>query len=257
MARAKDCASSRVFIASGPLTRNFTGQPTGGKLQRAHPRQHVGEGWIGGESVLQPDLHAVAQLEALGDNDRLGEEIVAQLRVERQIEADSALADVKAPMIDIGIVLEQLLDTRGDVLRGVEGGALRQVEIDEQLRPVGRREELLLHELQARERQQEQPRRRRQHQPPAVQRPLQHAPEPARETGAPVLAVALDRGRQDGDARQRREQYRHDPRHGQRDGHDREQREAIFARAARREAHRHEAGDGDERAGQRGKAVDV
>ena len=47
---------------------------------------------------------------ALGDDHRLGEEVVGELRVERQVEAHRALADIEAPMVDVGIGLEQLLD---------------------------------------------------------------------------------------------------------------------------------------------------
>ena len=47
---------------------------------------------------------------ALGHDHSLGEEVVGQLRVERQIEANRALADIEAPALDVRIGLQQVLD---------------------------------------------------------------------------------------------------------------------------------------------------
>ena len=55
-----------------------------------------------------------------------------------------------------GSALQQLLDPLDDLLRGLQRGALRQRQVDEQLRPVRLGEELLLHELHADQRQHEQ-----------------------------------------------------------------------------------------------------
>jgi hypothetical protein len=48
----------------------------------------------------------------------------------------------------------------------------------------------------------------------------------------------------------RREQHRDQPRQDQRDAHDLEDRDRVFARARLRQAHRQEARGGDERAGE-------
>ena len=64
------------------------------------------------------------------------------------------------------------------------------------------------------------------------------------------MAVALQSVRENEHAGERREQHRDDPGCDERDRHDRKQREAILARAARRKADRHESGDGDQRARQ-------
>ena len=165
-----------IGAADAELQRPADRRP---ELQRAHARQHVVE--VVGEGLLQARLHAGALLEALGDDHGLGEEVVGELGVERQVEADGALADVEAPVLDVGVGLQQLLDPGDDLLRRLERGALRQRQIDQQLGPVGGREELLLHEAHADEREHEQARGRRQHAPLVAQRQIEGAVEPARE----------------------------------------------------------------------------
>jgi hypothetical protein len=241
-----------VVPGSGPLTRNFTGQPTGGpELERADATEHVVEAGLQG--LLEARLHAGALLEPLGDDHGLREEIVGKLRIEGQVKADRPLADVEAPVGDVGILFEQLLDAGHHLLRGIERGVLRQRQIDQQLGPVGGREELLLHEAHADERQQEECGGAGQHAALAAQRAVERAMEPARETRSAVSAVLLDFVGQDEDAGQGRKQHGHDPGHDQRDADHGEQREAIFAGAAFREADRHEAGDRHQRTRQHGK----
>ena len=105
-------------------------------------------------------LHGGADFEALGDNNGLREEVVGELLVQRQVEANSAAADIERPVLDVGIGLQDLFEVVDDLARGIDRRALRQREIDEQLGPVRAGEELLLHELHADEGRNEQRDRR-------------------------------------------------------------------------------------------------
>ena len=127
---------------------------------------------------------------------------------------------------------------------------MRQREIDQQLGPVGAREELLLHELHADERGDEQRDRAADHRISSCA---------ARDRAAcgkrGQSAMARGHGLFSVSGRMKT------PVSGVNStattqeaisaiADDRKQREAILAGAARRKADRHEAGDGDQRAGQ-------
>ena len=81
--------------------------------QRRDPADHARE--ILRERRLEPRLQPLARCHVLGDDDRLGEEVVRQLDVERQIEADRAAADIGAPVLDVGIALKSLSSRAADV----------------------------------------------------------------------------------------------------------------------------------------------
>jgi hypothetical protein len=55
-------------------------------------------------------LHGRANLESLRDYDALREEVVRELLVERQIEANGAAADIKGPVLDVRVGLEDFLE---------------------------------------------------------------------------------------------------------------------------------------------------
>ena len=112
----------RIRSADAELQRPADRRP---KLERAHARQHLLE--------LRPLqrredalLHAGADLEALGDHDRLREEVVGELLVERQVEADGAAADIERPVLDVGIGLQDRLELVDHFARRVDRRALRQ-----------------------------------------------------------------------------------------------------------------------------------
>jgi hypothetical protein len=65
------------------------------------------------------------------------------------IETHGAAPDRAAPVVDVGIGLQQCIEATGDVAGGVDRGVLRQLQVDQQLRPVRGREELLRHEAPA------------------------------------------------------------------------------------------------------------
>ena len=56
----------------------------------------------GFEAASEP----LACFEALGDNDRLGKEIIRELYIERQVEPDGSLTYIGGPMVDIGVALQ-------------------------------------------------------------------------------------------------------------------------------------------------------
>ena len=177
----------RIWSADAELQR-----PTDwrSKLQRADARQHLLE--------LRPLqrreyalLHGGPDLEILGDYDGLREEVVGELLVERQVEADGAAADIKRPMLDIGVGLQHRLEIIDDFARGVDRETpCGKRDIDEQLRAVGAREELLLHELHADERRNEQAYGRSDDGVLHAQKPIEHRLENARKARW-LVAMAL------------------------------------------------------------------
>src|SRR5262249_50103946 len=59
-----------------------------------------------------------------------------------QIEPDSTASDIRAPSLDVGIVLEKAVELRRRVAARIDRSILRQPQIDQQLRPVRGRKEL-------------------------------------------------------------------------------------------------------------------
>ena len=95
------------------------------------------------ERLLQTLAHLVTLFETFGDHHRLREEVVGQRDVEGQIEADGALPDIGRKPHDIGVGGEHLVDLRCSLARRQHGGIVLQLEVHQELRTVGRREELL------------------------------------------------------------------------------------------------------------------
>ena len=75
---------------------------------------------------------ALARRNILGDDDELAEEVVAELHVERQIEADDAAPHIGAPMGDVGVGREHAVEPGRGVGARMDRGVLRQGEIDHQ-----------------------------------------------------------------------------------------------------------------------------
>src|SRR5208337_2668256 len=86
----------------------------------------------------------------------LREKVVGQLDVEGQIETDGALAHIRAPVIDVRIVLHKLVQSDRGVLCCVDGGVFRQLQVYEQLGAVGRGKKLLRNEAHSIKRHPEQ-----------------------------------------------------------------------------------------------------
>ena len=92
---------------------------------------------LGRQRLLQLGLHTLALLQSLGDDHGLGEKVVGELDVEGQIEADGALPDIGGPVVHVLIALQELVQPGRGVLGCVDRRVLRQLQIDEQLGPVG------------------------------------------------------------------------------------------------------------------------
>ena len=131
---AKLCASSRTFVGSGPLTRNLSGQPTGGPSSRGLTRASTCSNSGRRERGKDPLLNACACLEALGDHHGLRKEVVGELLVERQVEADRTAADIERPALDVRIGLQHFLDLVDHLARRIDRGALRKRQIDQAAR---------------------------------------------------------------------------------------------------------------------------
>ena len=237
--------AGRVGTGDAILQRPTDGWP---ELQGCHADEHVLVARCKGG--LEPLHDQVADVEAFGHHHGLSEKGVLQLCVEGQVEADRALTDVEAPVGDILLGGEHLLDLVDRLGRGGERGALRQRQIDQDLGPIGGREELLLDEAHAQHGEDEQRGRRGDHEPLPAKGRIEDFVEAARQARWLAVAVGRHLVTQDVDAGQGRKQDGDNPRRRQGDGDHDEHREAVLTGAALGEAHGNEAGDGDERAGQ-------
>ena len=135
----------------GPADAILHGQPTGGPSSSGETRETDAWEFLG-QDLFQLHVQALARRDVLCDDHRLAEEVVRQLHVERQVEADRAAPDIGAPARDIRIVLQRGVEALRDGLAGIDRRVLRQAEVDQQLRPVGRREELPRDQRQRQER---------------------------------------------------------------------------------------------------------
>ncbi|MNZ90575.1 hypothetical protein D3C78_1095400 [compost metagenome] len=107
------------------------------------------------QPLAQPLAELRARLEVLADDHQLRIEGVLQLLVEWQVETNRALADVRAPAHDIRIALEGRLQAVNGLAGFIQRGVLRQVQVDENFRAIGRGEELVLHKAHGKHRQHE------------------------------------------------------------------------------------------------------
>ena len=136
---------------------------------------------------------------------------IGRLHVEGEQEAHRALADIGREMVDVGIAGQRPAFEALDLVAGFgDRRVLRQVPVDDQLRPVRRREELLLDKAEAGYRAGKQQHGDEDRQPVMAHRAHQHAPKQLVKRPG-LLMFVLHRRRQDGDAEQRRKQHRHDP----------------------------------------------
>ena len=135
---------------------------------------------------------------------------------------------------------------------GVDRGILREVKIDDQLRPVRGGEELLLDEPVSVQRGGEETDGHRNDKPAGAHAEEESGAEQAHETAGFGMAAAMCFHRlwQDRHADYRSEQDRNDPRGKQGNSDHRKQRIAIFAGAALRETYRHKSRYSDERSSQ-------
>ena len=79
-----------------------------GRARAENPRDRLGELFL--KRGLKAFLNLVPHLQALGDDDRLGEEIVLELHVERQVESNRPAPHVGTPVDDIGVATEDFVE---------------------------------------------------------------------------------------------------------------------------------------------------
>ena len=246
----------RTWSDSGPLTRYWSGHPTGGpSSKRVDAPDNARE--VRRQRSLELGLDPLALLQSLGDDHGLREKVVGELDVEGQIEPHRALSDISAPVVDVRIAREKLVHAGRDVLCRVDRGVFRQLQVHEQLRPVGRREELLRNEAHAIQRDSKQAERNDDGHPARLHRQCEEAAEGEHDQsgflrmhrlGLPENPKPEHRSKKDGDT----------PRRDQRNGDDGENREGVLARGAAREPDRDKPRDRDQCAGQhrkRGRTV--
>ncbi|MNJ39010.1 hypothetical protein D3C77_338720 [compost metagenome] len=229
----------------------------------AHRRAHLQRLDVGADAdevltqALFQTIHQhFTRLETLTDNHQLGVVRVLQLLVQRQVETNRALADIGAPAHDVRITLECRFKPVHRLASFLNRGILRQVEVDQNLWTIRRREELVLHETHAEHRQHKQQHRTDDGQPTIAHAPQQTVLE--RLADAPRLfIVRFHLGAENVHAKHWGEQYRHHPGHQQRRSNNREQGVGVLPRRTAIEADRHEArhrhqGTGEHRKGRRG-----
>ena len=219
--------------------------------QHAHPRRGIA---AGGDVRLQRGTQAVARGRIGGLDHQLGERRIGQLGVEREVEARRAGADEAVDRARLGMAAKIRLDPRHDLLGRAYAGAARHVDFDQQLGPVGRREELLgNHRHQQHCGEEERPQRDQGHGPALVNTPRDPFAQPLiARRGVNRIVPAGDRGNrwQQLHPKVGREIDRDQPRDDQREADDPEDIAGIFACARLREANRQKADDGDDCAGQ-------
>ena len=87
------------------------------------------------ERLLETRAYLVALLEPLSDYDRLGEIVVGQRDVDRQIEADRTLSNIGREAHDVGVGGEDLVELRCNVVaRGQHRGIVLQREVHQEFR---------------------------------------------------------------------------------------------------------------------------
>ena len=112
---------------------------------------HVGE--VVRQHLAHPQQRALARLDRLRHQHQLGEVLVLELLVERQVEARRAFADEGGDVgevgAEVGICSSRCSTALASRSRLGERGALGQPQVDQDLGPVGGREELLRDEGEA------------------------------------------------------------------------------------------------------------
>ena len=230
-------------VLDGPAHR-------GAKLQGGDPGDGLGDLLL--EVLVELDLQPLAGGHVLGDHHRLGEEGVGQLDVERQVEAHRPPAHIGAPVGDVRVGAEQGIEPVGLPGRGMDRGVLGQADVHQQVGAVGGREELPRHQVHGPERDGEGGHGHRDGQPAQPDGAIeQGAVGPQQGPGLGLVGLGLGRD-QEQHPEQGGEDHGHEPGDQQRDADHREDIEGVLAGRAGGKAHRDEAGDGDQGAGQHG-----
>ena len=217
------------------------------EFQRNGTRHRTRELFL--EHAFQLRAKSLAGGDVLCNDDELAEEIVGQFDAERQIESDGAAPDIGAPSFDVGIALEDRVELGGGIAAGVDRSALRQPQIDQQFRPVRRREELSGHRGDGKQGDNEADERYQDGEPSHPHGGDEHVAEDAGDQTGLGRLCSLRLGQQR-DAQKGNEDDRNQPRRQHRDADDGEDRERVFAGRALRKPYRHKARHRHERSRQ-------
>ena len=205
------------------------------------------------EQVLDTRQHRFADGFATRHDDDLAEIDVRQLDIQRQVEARTAGTDVCGRRLDIGIVLQCLLDVADCAFGGGKAGRFGKPQIHDQFGPAGSREELLRHRLEKRKCGEKGGQGTAKDQGPMAQAPFE---QPAKTDIEGAFGRRVVRGaglrplRQQLEAQVWREQDRDQPRHDQRDADHLEDRNRVLAGTRFGQANRHESRCRDQGTGQ-------
>ena len=133
----------------------------GDRKGRIGPEHELGraDAGLGREPRLDllpnPELQGVARRLARRQDDDLGEGGIGQFGVVGQEEPRRPLPHIGRHDLGLGLLPEPTLHLGGRGVRGLDAAALGQLDLDEEFRPVGLREELLLHRPHAEQRRRE------------------------------------------------------------------------------------------------------
>ena len=228
-------------VLQGPADRRA-------QLQRADPADRLGE--FLDQEVRQPLLQAKPRLEVARHDNDLRMMVAWRQDGQRQVETDHIATDIRGVELRVAAGLDEFLDPLHRIFRGKDRTGPRQLEIDDQLVAVGRREELPVDLAKSHISKRNQRgcdcESDKTEADGKAQQCLIGAQAPARRRFSRARRRWLEQHR----TKDRREQHRHEPRGDQRDGHHLEQGNGVLAPLTFRKADRHKARNGDQRADQ-------
>src|SRR5262249_3790877 len=138
---------SRTFFASGPITRNCTGKPTGGPKLNRSTRTRA--------SDIAPSATAFSIRSLIRSRASTSFETITISAKDSKSEPEPRrpLADVGGICRDILVAFEQPFGPLYRLERRADRRSRRKPQLEEQLGPFGQRKELLLDMAEANDRQ--------------------------------------------------------------------------------------------------------
>src|SRR3954462_3052525 len=162
-------------------------------LQPVHPPTQHRE--IAFQQAIDPFVQHLARVIVFGHDHELSEVRMNQLLVERKIKTRAAIADIRDVVTYVFVAFKFFLKPLDLYLRCLERGALRQPQVDDQFRPVGRWKELILHESKAEYRERKYRDRDQDHRLAVVHAPVHYGPKTPVKLAIVDIAVKLRSGR--------------------------------------------------------------
>ena len=150
------------------------------EVQPVDPEARLGDDVVGNQP-FEAGLEPLARLRPLGHHDDEREVLVRQHGIERQEESRRAFADIGRVVLEVRVALDERFRLLCRRFGDTNGGAFRQADLDEELRPRRRREELLLNLRERGDSRAESPKRQRDDHPAVAHRPADDAAQGAIE----------------------------------------------------------------------------